>query len=395
MSRPLTRWRGALLALACCGAFAASAPPVLPGFDDGVAAAIAPRLAQPLDLDGAVRIALLQHPAARAHWLELGLTPRQAWQAGLLDARPFDPWRELLTPQTEPDHELAAAFAELLRLAREAKSAWYRAAAATEQAKLLEDARLAADAQAELARARRSAGNLSRLDEAEALAEAIGARLEAEEQQREAVKAQETLRAALGLAPDAQLALTALPVPASTDALTPDALERRAIEHRPELRAALRTLRLDRTATDLGALRRGAATLPLLGRQNPRGHRDNELDQRLAAETALYALRHQLAAARLDLDAAWQRWQGLHVHLLPQRATVVAEALKHYNGMLKGVDKLIEARGAELAARREEVTARLAYWQARLDLDALVGDSLPPAALATPAPAPTPAHGAH
>ncbi|QNM98038.1 TolC family protein [Chitinimonas koreensis] len=343
---------------------------------------------------------MLRHPAAREALLEFGTTPAQLLAAGFLNDAPFEPWRDLIGEPAQLDAGRAALAGQLIEQAAAARRAWYDAAAAAALARLARDGQTAAEAQAELARARRDAGNLSRLETAELLAEAAEARRDALAEQAEAEQALATLRQALGQAPDARPTLGELPAP-PTGAPRFDGLEALAQQRRPALRQTLAMAAIDSGVAQQTALRSATPALPLLGSGNVLGHRDNRLGDRLALDAQLHALRGELAVREAALRQAQQQWRIAATEIVPARAEARVEALKHYNGMLRGVDALLQSRAAELRARGDEIRARRDYWRAWLALEAAAGGALPAprieasAEAAPPAPAAdTPQHHA-
>lgn len=394
MFRPISPAARALLAAACLAA--AGAAPTLPPldrFDGPVATATTDRLNRPLDADGAARIAVLRHPAAREALLELGTTPAQLLAAGFLNDAPLEPWRDLIGEPARLDAGRAALAGRLIEQAAAARRAWYDASAAAALARLARDGQTAAEAQAELARVRRDAGNLSRLETAELLAEAAEARRDALAGQAEAEQALAALRQTLGLAPDAALTLGELPLP-PIGAPRFAGLETLAQQRRPALRQALAMAAIDSGAAQQAALRNATPALPLLGSGNALGHRDNRLGERLALDAQLHALRGELTSREAALRQAQRQWRIAATEIVPARAEASAEALKHYNGMLHGVDALLQSRSAELRARGDEIRARRDYWQAWLALEAATGGALPAPQIETAAEAAPPAPAA-
>jgi hypothetical protein len=89
---------------------------------------------------------------------------------------------------------------------------------------------------------------------------------------------------------------------------------------------------------------------------------------------------------------------------LPEAQTAADEALKHYNGMLKGVDTLIARRRAALEATQDALAAARDVALARIALEQTLGAPLPdgpevlsatPAAMMSAAPAAHHDHATH
>jgi len=147
-------------------------------------------LGGPLTSDNAVQIALLNNRGLQATYFELGITEADLVQAGRLrnpgfvferlsggdaveiERTFFFDVMGLLTMPVRTDLERRRfdvvqqrVAAELLQVAADTRRAYYRAVAAREGVKYMDQVKLAAETSAELARRMAAAGNFSKLDE--------------------------------------------------------------------------------------------------------------------------------------------------------------------------------------------------------------------------------------
>ena len=375
---------------ACVLAAAPDYPP-LARFDAAAQAAVQARLQQPIDAERAAQLALLQHPSARLALLELGSTPNALLAVGLLDPTRFDAWQVLASANTRLDSGRSSQLVELQVIAHTAQQAWVEAAAAQALLPLLDQAQTAHQAQVELARSRRAAGTLARLDEAETNAEAAEAELAVQDGHAAAQIALSHLRLALGLPLGSSLQLSPLAAPPHAAPELAGLLAQARLQNHA-LRQALGEARRV-PDSEQNALQQRPLSLPLLDGRNALGHRDNQLAARLKAERSILQAEAELSERRSRYLQALQRWQLLQDRILPERRTARSEMLKHYNGMLRGVDALLESSQAELTAQQQLIEAQRDAWLAWLALEQSVGGRLPvPAPTdAAPGPAPNPA----
>ncbi|MCZ8233556.1 MAG: TolC family protein [Inhella sp.] len=416
---------------------AASTEPPAPLSDTALREA----LAQPLDADAAVRLALRQHPSVHARLHRLGVAEAEAWQAlqwpnpglslGRLSQGGALSWeaglhldlvRLLMRPQRQRvesaklQAERREAAAELLRWAHATRRAWVQAVAAQEAWRYQRQVMDAAEASAELARRMEAVGNFNALQRAREqtfLAEAALGLARAEQRRHQS---RERLVRQLGLwgesvdalkLPDRLPPLPATPPPSA-------GLEARALRERLDIDAARWTLTQSQADADLVRGTRWVDALAL-GRNWHRGHDEptetgwtlslalpvfDGAGPRVARAQALQAQRLQeLAAlalqARSEVREADLRLQHAHdiarLHrdaLLPLRQRIADEQLLRYNGMLTGVFELLADTRAQIQAVASTIDALEAYWLAQTDLDqALIGS--PGASGAEPHAAPT------
>ncbi|WP_269533850.1 TolC family protein [Chitinimonas sp. BJYL2] len=341
-----------------------------------IAAQIAAFGRHTLTTDQAVRLALVQHPAARKRLLSLGISPRSLLAAGWLERETLGLWDELLGRQIRMDDPRLPQVDALIHEVQAIRRSWYVAAAARQLAPHYLARMATLDAQAELARSRREAQTLSRFDEAKALADIAEDRQARRDEQIETDQSALALRQALGLPPDAIMQLATLPDPLSTVSSLAE-LDAIARQQHIDLRRALEAAPSERSAVGARMSKPVNVSLPVLEGKAPTTALDARLEARLQSAELLHRVYAELAQRRFVLARAYERWHRLQQEILPLRVTATAEALKHYNGMLKGVDVLIDARAREVATRIDEIKARRDYWLARLDLETTVGGQLP------------------
>ena len=409
-----------------------------------VRAAIAERLARPLDKAAAVRIALANSPRVRAALAELGIAggnlalARAIGPADLdLDLRlkggldyELDVTQDVIAliagaPRRAAAHaELAAAqaaaTATALRLAARVEIAFQDLLAAQQEAELRRTAFDAADAAALVRERMHAAGNapdlaLARDRDAREQARVDLARAEAAiEVRREAVNGllgvtgEHTRWAVAGRLPE---------LPAQPPAL--DELEARAVAANLDLAAG--RARIDAAANDVIDQRR-RAFLPRLG-LGVSVHRDHDdgtvgvgpaisvgvplLDWnwggRARAHATLRRAEHELTATALELRAqsraaritalaAHQEARHLRDVILPLRQQIVDETLKHYNAMNVDPFALVLARRELVDAGQQYLDALRRYWNAIAEVTALergvAVDAVPPAQRRPAAPPP-------
>jgi outer membrane protein, multidrug efflux system len=395
---------------------------------------------QPLDADGAVRIALLNSPGLDGSLAALAISDSERVAAAQLPNPHFTfarlregqtlelermlsfnvlqlltlPWRAQYANESLQMARLRAA-QDVIRTAADTRKAWIQAVAARQAALYLRDAREAADAGAELARRMARVGNFSRLQQAReqsTLAE-ISAQLARAEQA--AVAQREKLTRLMGLeGADASFTLPdRLP---DLPAQLADAgdIEAQALQQRLDVRTARDEARY--VAGSLGFTRATGFidALTVGGVHNTTfddaaGTRDTkrgfELElpvplfdwgqARTARAEATYMqsvarVREAGVRARSEAREAWHGWRTAYDlarhyrdEIVPLRKFILDETQLRYNGMLSSVwDLLAEAR-MHIGAVNDAIAAQRDFWIADTDLQtALTGTS--PGALATP-----------
>jgi outer membrane protein TolC len=405
-------------------------------------------LGQPLTLDAAVRIALLNNRELRAQLVGLGVARGQLVQASALPNLSFEAQLGISTRDSSDRHwELGAGFdlsqlllrgarrgvaeAELslarieaagatLDLAYQVRLAYYDAQAAVQELELLRATQRAYAAGAETAQALHDAGNLTDLDLATERAAEQSAQLELEQAEADALDARERMNVLLGLFGHDTAWKLAGPLPdPEPDLGDLQRLETRAIQAslelmgtRARLEAAARRVGLTETAGWLPQLELGAhaeqedggwsvgpavhGSLPLFDRQQGNViSQQAELDAlRESYTAAAIGIRAAIRSARTRAQASERRVRKYREALLPLREQVMQQTLREYNAMQIGVFHLLQARREQLLASRAYVRTLLEHWQARATLDQLLAGRLAGTLATDRAPARTAPAGA-
>ncbi|MCE9582744.1 MAG: TolC family protein [Planctomycetes bacterium] len=336
--------------------------------DDEAAKTVADLFSRELSPESAVQIALLNNPELQAAYEDLGVAQADLVQAGLLK---------------NPTIFGSVQFPRIHRAIADG-----------------------AEAQAELAKRLKDAGNLSELamsrevDQAET---ALKTWLKAE---ADAAEARERLTVLLGAwGPQALWTAPAkLPeIPAVEIAF--DGLESLAISRRLDLAAALRErdasqsrLDLVRTFRWLGTVEVGlgvhreperdvgwmygpslSLAIPIFDRQQAViATLEAELRRREALNRDLaIRIRSDTRIARERLVSLRRMSDHQRTVVIPLRDRIVDLALKEYNFMLIGVGEVLRARQDAYDAYHESMRLARDYWIARTDLERAVGGKLP------------------
>jgi outer membrane protein TolC len=403
-------------------------------------------LAAPLDMDGAVRVALLANPALQASYWEVGIAQADLVQATRLPNPGFDIKRLAAGGALEIERTLTFNLADLLtrplaarlekrrfeqvkleiaarieRHALDTRRTWVEAVAAGQALEYARSVAAASEASAELAARMARAGNLSQLDLArEQLHQAeAGAALARAE--REAARAREVLTRLLGLSgPGLGYTLPAhLPELPEQPAALPD-VERVALAQRLDVQAA--KLALDATAADLGLTRTtrfiDALDLAAVNRSTtglPTAH-GYELTvsvplfdwggARVAKAEAIYMAALQrvadsAAGARSEARDAWLGYRNAYDlarqyrdTVIPLRKRIGREVLLRYNGMLASPQELLADAREQAGAVSAYIDALKSFWLAQATLEGALGmraADWPAGASAAAAPATAPA----
>ena len=396
--------------------------------------AVAALLAQPLDMDAAVQVALLNNPGLQASLATLGMSDADRAQAGRL-ANPhlslgrmvegdkveieralgFNlmavltlPWRAQWAGQQTELARLQAA-QDVVRLAADTRKAWILAVAAQQSAAYQRDVKDAAEAGAELARRMARVGNLSRLNQAREqsfLAEATAQLARAEQA---AFSSREHLTRMLGVW-GAQTAFTLpgrLPdLPASPRQLND--VEAQAIAQRLDVRSAAReavfvgdSLGVQRAtgfidALDLKVVRNTTFDQAAGTRETLRGA-EIELplpifdwgQARHARAQAVYAqavarVRDVGVRARSEAREAYHAYRTAYDlarhyrdEIVPLRKFINDEVLLRYNGMIVGIFELLADARANVMAVNASIEAQRDFWLADTDLQTSLSGTSP------------------
>lgn len=389
-------------------------------------------LAQPLDIDAAVRLTLINHRGLQATYAELGIAEASLVQAGRLPNPRFSfqrvqgggdisierTWgidfvRVLTMPLAsriearrfaQVQAQVTQAVVEQATLTRRA---WIDAVAAQERVQILEQTRVATQAASELADGMARAGNFSamrRMQENLVYAD-TAARLARTREQANA--AREHLARQMGLWGQ-QLNFT-LPArlpdlprkrPSWNDA------EAQAIRERADVRAARAAV--DATASDLGLTRvtRFVNVLDAAYRNNGATGTPTERGYEISLEIPLFdwgstriagaearyrqsvdRLADTAVAARADVRtrraqtlAAWDIAEHYRATIVPMRLRVSDEWMLRYNGMLASVFDLLNDAREQRDTVLGYIDATSDYWLADASLRESVGGAEPDSA---------------
>jgi outer membrane protein TolC len=382
-------------------------------------------LARPLDMEGAVHVALLANPGLQASYWEVGIAQADLVQAARLPNPEFDFKRTAAGGLLEIERTLTFNLVDLItrplatrlesrrfeqvkldvaarieRHALDTRRAWVEAVAAAQSLEYAHSVNASAQAGAELAARMAKAGNLSQLDLArqqlyQAEAGAAFARAE-----REAARAREALTRLLGLS-GADTGYTLPPhLPELPDAPAPLAdVERLALDQRLDVRSA--KMAAQATAADLGLTRTtrfiNVLDLAAVNRNDtnaPTAH-GYELTvslplfdwggARVARAEATYMAALQRVAdtavtARSEARDAWDGYRNAYDlarryrdTIIPLRKRIGREVLLRYNGMLVGPQDLLDDAREQAVAVTAYIDALKSFWLAQAQLEGALG----------------------
>ena len=394
---------------------------------------VAALLAQPLTMDSAVQVALLNNRGLQAAYFELGIAEADLVQAGTLPNPGLGFSR--LTRGDEIERERALHFSlvrllaiplmrevesrrfartqamaamSVLSIAADTRKAWVMAVAGEETVRYTRQVMQAAQASAELARRMAAVGNFNKLQQAREQSFYADAALNlarAQQVQRATRERLTRLTGLWGSQTGFRLPERLPDLPAAPREL-PDA-ERVAIEQRLDVQGA--RLAVEQTASNLGLTRttrfinvlelglqynssNEAPTqkgweigfeIPLFDWGTARVAKAESIYMQTvnrAAETAVNA-RSEVREAYGAYRSAWDIAKHHRDEIVPLRKLVADENLLRYNGMLIGVFELLADARAQIVGVNNYIESLRDFWTAQADLDmALVGKP----SLATP-----------
>ncbi len=387
-------------------------------------------LAQPLDAEQAVRIALVNNRDLRAELYELGIARGALVQAGLLPNPRIHGEVRVPEDQMQPaqwDFGFAidltsmilapirahAASARLdaarfrtagavLDLAYRTRIAFYRYQASEQRLELLQTSMEAFTASVTAARALRDAGNVRDLDVAIEEAAWEESRIEVARAELEMLDDRERLNVLLGLyGHDVSWELAGRMPDPPADELDFEALESRAIDSslelawtRAELEAIGRSIGMARAEGLIPDIEVGfhaefdetrweygpeiTIGIPVFSRnQGTILSREAELEA-LRERYVGYAIaiRASVRAARnraASMDMLARRYREV---LLPARVRVFEETRLLYNAMQLDVFRLLQSRREQIEAAREYIDTLREYWEARATLEQVLAGRL-------------------
>lgn len=389
-------------------------------------------LAQPLNADRAVSLALLRSPALQVEYAKLGLGQADVLQASRLSnpVLSFSAMRSNVAGEGRTlDYGLVQNFTDLLflktrrnaaqldlqrvkanvgnalqNLASAVTKAYYQLAHAEQTAQMQQVISQTATASSRLAERMFSAGNINALALNHEQAAATQAQLELETAQAEVEVARRALGDLIGLAAtedqwriEKQLSL---PVE-QEDSLAQ--LHDMALDHRLDLAAKrqeaeayARVLGLSKTLRWLPFLEVGvqgskesngarllgptvALELPIFGKSRSGVLRAEAQLEQASAEANALALQisNQLQTDYHQMLAARARFNRYRSALIPQRQAIVARTTELHHYMIVGQFDLLLAKQQEYDAYRGQLQALSDYWIARTELARELGRSLP------------------
>jgi cobalt-zinc-cadmium efflux system outer membrane protein len=385
---------------------------------------VAALLAEELDAERAVEIALLANRRLQATYAELGFAQADVLEAARIPNPVFH--AELLFPhgggRTELDLGIEQSFLELLfmplkkrmaaegfeaaklrvtaaalALAGEVRASFVRMEGARARAELRSTSLDAAEASFELAQRLHAAGNVRDLDLDLERAQREEARLAVATAELEAIEAGEALARLVGLHGAGKALRTPGRLPElPADAGTTAGLESRAIDRSLKLAATRHDIErageglglADSTrlvpGLDLGAVAERedhwefgptlALPLPLFSR-NEAGRRRAAAELERLRETYLadaIELRSRVRTSAARVLALHARAAFLRDTVIPLRGSIVDGFQLEYNAMQEGAFRLIAARRDQIEAGAAYIGALTDYWVAAAELDTLL-----------------------
>jgi outer membrane protein TolC len=372
-------------------------------------------LAQPLDADAAIQVALLNNAGLQAQYADLGIAEADYVQATRLPNPGFSFSRKSSGDELKIDRAVTIGFMNLLALpfaarieesrrAEATRRAWVQAVAAEQAARYAAQVRRAAETGALFARDLARAGNVSALDHAREQAFYADAAAQLARARERALSAREQLTRELGLW-GADIGYTLpdrLPdLPGARPAM--QNLEGYAISQRLDLQAG--RLQLESLSRSLGLTRatRFISVLDVSYLHNSETSRPRETGYGIDIEVPLFdwggarvaraEAVYMQAAARLaeqainarsmvrETYAGYQARYDIALHyrdeVVPLRKRIVDESLLRYNGMLVSVFELLTDAREQVNAVNGYLDAQRDFWLADADLRGALGGRLP------------------
>jgi outer membrane protein TolC len=381
-------------------------------------------LAQPLTADSAVRIALMNSPALKASFAELGASEADLVQAGRLRNPSLSFGRIRGGGETEIDRGIMfdiaglltlparsrieagrfeqaklQAAAQAVQLAGDTRRAWFTAVAAAQSAAFAEQVQVAAEASSELAAQMAKAGNWSKLDQARERAFHQEAVTQLARARHEALASREQLVRLLGLSSEQQ----SFTLPDRLPDLPPQLqemnnAEAQALAQRLDVLAARRdteatadALGLTRATGFINVFDAGYANKSTSGKPRENGYQVSlELPlfdwggAKVARAQAQYMQAvHRTAdtalRARSDVRVAYSAYRTTYDiarhyrdEVVPLRKQISDEVLLRYNGMLASVFELLTDAREQLASVNTAIDTQRDFWIAETQLQGAI-----------------------
>ena len=378
-----------------------------------IAAEIDRLLATPLDMEAAVRVALLNNRDLQAEFSSLGIAEADLVQAGRLRNPSFSFSRlsgggtkeiergflfDLMGLLTMPARtEIESRRFSLtqkrvaesaLRLASETRKAYVSAIAARQSVSYMEDVQVAAEAGAELASRMADAGNFSRLRQQREQLYLAGVKAQLTRARQIQTDEEERLTRLLGFESSQRYRLLPrLPSPPDTP-MEEGPLLQRAMDQRldlmiarQELDALAKNLGLSRTTRFINVLEAGYLNSDATGEPDKRGY-EIELSlplfdwgqARTAKAEALYTQAMNRVAglavrARSEVRESYATYRSAHQlmqhhwdEVVPLRKRMSEETLLRYNGMLISVWELLADSREQSASVNAAIQSLKDFW---------------------------------
>jgi outer membrane protein TolC len=397
-------------------------------------------LKQPLSVDAAVQVALLNNRRLQARFQDLGITEAELVQASRLPNPGFSFSRARRDHEVEFERSFHIDLARLLvlpmvtqierrrfaqvqgdvamdvlSLAADTRKAWYQAVAAEETVRYMRQVRQTAEAAAELARRMEQVGNfnkLARLREQGFYADAALGLTRAEQMQRASRERLVRLLGVWGEQLQFRLPERLPDLPAQPQD-QPD-VERQAMSQRLDVQGA--KLAAEQTARNLGLTKatRFVNVLELAYGRNSSNEAPRQTaweisvelplfdwgGARVAKAEAIYMQTLHRAAqtaidARSEVREAYGNYRTAYDiarhhrdEIVPLKQRLAEEQVLRYNGMLIGVFELLADARSQIASVNASIESSRDFWIAKAELDmALIGK----AAISMPQSTGTPA----
>ena len=400
---------------------------------DGVQAIVKKLLAQPLTVDDAIQVALLNNRGLQATYAELGIAEADLVQASRLRNPVFGytnvrgggahkierslgfdflqfltiPLAKRIESRRFEQTKLLVAN-EVLRVAAETRKAYFQAVAAKESTYYAQQVKTAAEASAQLAQRMARAGNFSKLDQAREQVFYADAAAQFARAQQMAKSEREKLTRLMGLwGEDTRFQLPErLPALPATRPELQD-LEAFAMAERLDIQAARRhsealasSLGLTKATRFINVLELGPAQIreasepvrngyqisievPLFDWGGARIARAEAIYMQSVnrlAETAVNA-RSEVRATYSDYIATYDLAKHYRDEVVPLRKKISDEVLLRYNGMLASVFELLADSREQVASVNASIEALKSFWLAETELQMALGGRLPTSAM--------------
>ena len=384
------------------------------------------KLSQPLTIDDAVQIALLNNRGLQAQYAQLGIAVsdlqavsrlpditlslahlREGDSLAVDRAISFDLLNLLTRPaarrleQQNLQHVRLSVMTDMLNLATATRRAWIEVVAAKELEASSKQTNQAAQVARDVVERLLQVGNLSRLDLLREQALYADTQAELAQAQQHVILRQAQLTALLGLwGEDAQYRLPSTLASLPENPRADNATESTALQQRVDVLAAnqssqrlAQSLGMTRTNRFIDVLDLGYQRNSVSGQAMQKGYDisvrvplftggtrqakaqflyQQSLDQ--AADTAIRA-RAEVRASYSSYRLAYDTAKHYQQQVLPVRAQIAEEIMLRYNGMLLSVLDVIANARDQAQAQRAAIAAKRNFWLADSTLEAAMNGS--------------------